>query len=198
MTRHIRSRRRRLSVALPIGSALLAMFAGMAIVVPATGDVDAAQARRDAAAERVARVEAARRELAQYEEELRARGGDDSRRTSFPGEVAPIELFSAVQLCAGAADLVITELVVGEPEYTDLPVWDDEILVREVALRGRGEPRELAALVGGLRGLGYPTAVLDLDVSRESERVESSFGFALTLGVYESAPLAPYEEEQQP
>jgi hypothetical protein len=114
----------------------------------------------------------------------------------LPRDLSPIELRGAIHALARVADLQLDVLSVSDAYPTGLAVLGDAVALREVTLVGHGSLTSLVELVEALRGLGYPTSVLEFEVSRPDVGTPV-FQVRAALGLFESIP-PPVEQMLQP
>jgi len=115
-------------------------------------------------------------------------------RALLPRDLSPIRLNAALRWLAATCGMKIETLSVGEPDTTSFDVIDEAVGLRRVQLTGSCRLEALGELIDHLRGLGYPTALLEFRFERDAE-VESRFDVSATLGLYELVPPPVVIEE---
>jgi hypothetical protein len=180
-------RRSRAGAALIAVAALGLALSGVGVVAPPFLELEDARAERGAARRRADRARERDRErrltLAQAP---RLRGAAEVLDGLFPSGVEELDLYGAVRVAAEASDVTLESVEVSELRDPELPGLDESVAMREVALRGRGRLDGLGRLLRGLRGLGFPSAVLDVSTAREL--TDAPFDFSVTLGAYQLEP----------
>jgi hypothetical protein len=112
----------------------------------------------------------------------------ESLQGMLPRGTTPLELHSLLRLIAGPSRLSLESLTVGDPLDAGLDPIDDLVVMRQIELRGSGPMTALPELVSRLRGLGYPTAILEFHFSRPDGGVGVT-GLHAILGVFESTDI---------
>ena len=109
----------------------------------------------------------------------------------LPADLAPLEVFTLVRLAAQATGLALEAVDLG-PVYDLVAEIDGEtIYMQEVRVSAQDHPVALMRFLRALREGGYPTAVLELTLARQSPASET-FQARFSIGLlYRGAPPPP-------
>ncbi len=119
------------------------------------------------------------------------RGGDERlvvlgvlTKELLPSELSPLQINAALRWIAPSCGVELTSLDVAPFELTDIPITDQAVAMAKVSLMGVATPSALEGLLSAMRGLGYPTSLLDVRFERATPE-DSDFEVTGSLGIYQ-------------
>lgn len=118
---------------------------------------------------------------------------DGITRQLLPRDLSTIQINAAMRWIAPSAGIHLHTLSVGDFKPTEFEVLEEAVGMARVNLTGIGTPAAMSSLLDTLRGLGYPTALLDVQFQRAAPHL-TEFELSAALGLYEAIPAPPKEE----
>ncbi|KAA3606731.1 MAG: hypothetical protein DWQ01_17090 [Planctomycetota bacterium] len=116
----------------------------------------------------------------------------DRLRSMIPESLSSLEIHGILRFLVEKVGLRLSGITFGDVVDLDLSGGGKKLVLREVELGLEGRLAQLFQWLDILRAQGYPTAVLQVRLTRSSERAVQ-FGVQLKVGLIHFAELEPEE-----